>query len=278
VVTGVSSLRRRKTAAVIALIVVPALALPAYLAAGSPQLPDQPLAARKAVDPSAISVAEAVARIEAHLARNPDDGAGYDMLAPVYLRMGRAADAARAYSAALRLNGETPERLAGLGEALVTGAEGVVTAEAQDLFTRASAAGFNPRAGFYLALAREQDGDREGAAQAFEKLIAASPADAPWLPAAREKLAALRGTPAGGEAVAALPESERDAAIRGMVARLAERLATNGGSVDEWSRLIRSHMALGEKEKAAQALGDARKALGADATQPLDALSRELRL
>lgn len=269
---------RRVLASLIALIAVPAIALSVYVATGSPQLPDQPLAARRASDPSSVSIADAVARIEAHLAQNPSDGAGYDVVAPVYFRLGRVADAVRAFSNALRLNGETPERLANLGEALVAQADGIVTAEARERLARADALGFNAKARFYLALAKEQDGDKAGAIAALDALMTASPADAPWLPAVREKVAALRGAPAGGETIAALPEAERNAAIRGMVDGLAQRLATNGGSIDEWSRLVRSHMSLGDRDKAARALASARKALAPDAAAPLDALSREFGL
>ncbi len=52
--------------------------------------------------------------------------------------------------------------------------------------------------------------------------------------------------------------------IEGMVSRLANRLASNGGSVDEWSRLIRAYTVLHEADKAKAALADARKALAPD--------------
>ena len=52
--------------------------------------------------------------------------------------------------------------------------------------------------------------------------------------------------------------------IRGMVARLAERLAQKGGSAEEWSRLVRSYSVLNEPDKARDALASARKALAGD--------------
>jgi cytochrome c-type biogenesis protein CcmH len=74
--------------------------------------------------------------------------------------------------------------------------------------------------------------------------------------------------------------AERDATIRGMVEGLAARLATNGGSLEEWSRLVRAYTVLREPEKARAALGEARKAFGADAAAMagLDALAGELGL
>jgi cytochrome c-type biogenesis protein CcmH len=68
--------------------------------------------------------------------------------------------------------------------------------------------------------------------------------------------------------------------IEGMVSRLATRLASNGGSVDEWSRLIRAYTVLHEGDKAKAALADAHKALASDANAvaSLDALARDLGL
>ena len=66
---------------------------------------------------------------------------------------------------ALRLNGETAERMTTLGEALVAAANGVVTADAKAAFDRAVV--LDPRdvkARYFLGLAAEQDGERGGAA------------------------------------------------------------------------------------------------------------------
>ena len=52
---------------------------------------------------------------------------------------------------------------------------------------------------------------------------------------------------------------------RGMVERLAARLAENGSDVEGWLRLVRSYLALGETDKARAAATDARRALADDA-------------
>ena len=51
------------------------------------------------------------------MARNPNDGAGWEVLAPVYARLGRFDDAVGARKKALTLNGPTAAREADLGEA-----------------------------------------------------------------------------------------------------------------------------------------------------------------
>ena len=59
------------------------------------------------------------AQAEAFLAENPEDVRGWEVLAPVYLQMGRGGDAVVAFRNAMRLDGETAMRQTGLGEALV---------------------------------------------------------------------------------------------------------------------------------------------------------------
>src|ERR1700733_14846830 len=106
-----------------------------------------------------------------------------------------------------------------------------------------------------------------------------SPPDAPWLSMVNARLAALKGEPAPATDAAAIPEAQRPM-IEGMVSKLATRLASTGGGVDEWSRLIRAYTVLHEADKAKAALVDAHKALAADASAvaSLDALARNLGL
>src|SRR5262245_22824864 len=90
---------RRRARAVVALTLLPVGAVALYLAVGSPTLPGQPLAARVAVERQ--SIAQMVAQVEAHLAKNPNEGRGWEVVAPIYLRMGRFEDAVKARRMAL---------------------------------------------------------------------------------------------------------------------------------------------------------------------------------
>jgi cytochrome c-type biogenesis protein CcmH len=270
--------RYRLVAAALIAVGLPAIAFPLYARLGQPSLPDEPLASRKTTPQ--IDIAAAVAAVEARLIAKPDDGKGWAVIAPVYMRLERYSDAAHAYSEALRLLGEDPLRRAAYGEALVAVAGGVVTDEARQAFDRAlTEQPGQPQARFYLALATEQDGKKADAIRDYESLIADSPPDAPWRSVVNARLAALKGAPAPAEDAAAIPEAQRPM-IEGMVSRLATRLASNGGSVDEWSRLIRAYAVLHEADKAKAALADAHKALGsnANAVASLDALARDLGL
>jgi cytochrome c-type biogenesis protein CcmH len=277
---GEPALRRRRAVSAITLSVVPLIALALYGAYGSPQLPAQPLSARLQAEPQRIDVAAAVARIEAHLAARPDDGRGWEVVAPVYARTGRFDEAAKAYAAAIRLLGETAPRLTSYGEALIGAKDGVVPADARAAFEKALTLDpADPKALFYLAQAAEQDGDPAKARGYYADLVARSPVGAPWLPLVRERMAKLPGG-ATAETVASLSEPDRQTAIRGMVEGLAARLESAGGSPDEWSRLVRSYAVLGERDKARSALDKARQAVAENAPQRegLDALARELGL
>ncbi|MGH6851592.1 MAG: c-type cytochrome biogenesis protein CcmI [Methylocella sp.] len=267
-------------------IFVPVLALSLYTAIGHPEMPDAPLAARLNASPARMDLAAAIAKIEAHLAQYPDDGRGYEVLAPVYLRMGRAGEAVNAARAALRLLGETPARHALYGEALVAAAKGAVTPEAKQSFEAAAAkdpSAAAPR--FFLGLAAEQEGDSARAREIWSRLVTEAPQGAPWAQALRERLAALGAGPETTQdrlaaKIGALPEAGQMNAIRGMVEGLAARLAQNGQDLQGWLRLVRSYTVLREPGKARAAVIDAKRSLAGDpnALARIDALARELGL
>jgi cytochrome c-type biogenesis protein CcmH len=213
------------------------------------------------------------------------------VIAPIYTRLGRFDDALKARRNSLRLNGETAQRSAALGEALVLAANGVVTAEARAAFERAVALdGSDVQARYFLGLAAEQAGNPAQAAEVWRALIAAAPPDAPWRDFIQRALDRLGSTaapaaPSGPtkEQIAAssdLSPDQRTTMVRGMVARLAERLQNDGSDVEGWMRLVRSYMVLGERDKARAAVADARRALADDAAklQRLDELIKELKL
>ncbi len=274
--------QRRKIAALAMLVLVPGITLGVYLRIGQPGLPDLPLASR-AVTPQNMDVASALQRIEQHLARNPDDGRGYEVVAPVYLRAGRFADAAFAYRRVIALLGPSATRHADLGEALVAEKDGIITAEARDAFEKAVA--LEPgyaKARFYLAVLLEQDGNRAGAVEKLTAL-AAELGTGPGRMRVEAEIARMRtetGGPASeaGQSIAALPEAERQAAIRSMVDQLDTRLAGGSGTLGEWQRLIRARLVLNEPDKAREALGRARAALAGepDSLKVLDELAGEI--
>jgi cytochrome c-type biogenesis protein CcmH len=276
-------LRRRRLAAVLLLIAIPVTGLGAYAYLGRPDLPDSPLAQRKTDAASPEAVEAMIAKIESDLVTSPDDARRWAALALVYMRIGRYDDAVRAFGQLLRLKGEDGDLRADYGEALAAAAGGVVTVEARAAFEKALAdtPGL-PKARFYLALAVEQDGDAKKAIEQYQSLLDDAKPGAPYVSAVRTRLAKLKGEPPPPTATAGIEgmSADQQQMVRGMVEGLATRLAKNGGSAEEWERLIRAYTVLHETDKAKETLAAARTALAADAKAGagLDALARDLGL
>lgn len=283
------------------LVFVPAMTFILYLGFGSPDYPAQPLQARlaqqqelrEAANQSEQEMLDLVARAEAHLKDNPDDGQGWAVLAPVYFRIGQPTLAAEAYTKAIALVGETPERLSGLGEALFVRGTGKIGPDALAAFNRAVALDVNePRARFYLNLATAQEGDIDGARTGWAAMANELGADTEWGAAAAEgvrrieanELASIPGIPSellpepplvspglaspgapgmpqlDDETIAeveAMSADDRMAMIRGMVGQLAERLAANPDDAEGWMRLIQAHVVLNDQNAARDALNRA---------------------
>ncbi len=290
-----SAARFRRFIIAAALLLLPAGAGALYLQLGSPDFAAMP--AGGAVQPEQQTQIETlVARIEVHLQSNPKDGRGWEVLAPVYMQLGRYSDSVSAWRNTLALLGESADREANLGEALMAEANGVVTVEAKAAFVRAVTLDNTiVSARYYLGRAAEQDGKREEAAKIWRDLVAEAPAGAHWANDVRAALARVESNSAASGTTgaqtagptrqspdaslpvgaanspirpanppAAPPQHEGDA-IQGMVDRLAERVKKSGLDPEGWIMLTRSYLTLGEKEKAAAAISDARAALAGNA-------------
>jgi cytochrome c-type biogenesis protein CcmH len=266
-------LRQRAAAAVV--IAMPVLALGLYVFLGSPGLPDRPIAARLSAPIEKQEPAILAARLETHLASNPDDATGWDYLARIYSSLERYDDEARALANLIRLDGAGVELETAYGEALTRANGGLVTKAARAAFeagNKLDSQAVGPR--FFLALALTQEGKKDEAIAAWHKLLEGAPEDAGWAQMGRRALAALEGGPSGSPAAAApgpstadvqaaqnLTPDQRLAMINGMVSQLATRLENDPGDADGWVRLVRSYMVLGRGEDAKAALAKARTAL-----------------
>ncbi|NLS02875.1 c-type cytochrome biogenesis protein CcmI [Rhizobium sp. P32RR-XVIII] len=272
------------------LLLLPALGLSLYIAMGRPDLPSQPLEARLENPGNDMTVL--VAKAERHLAQNPDDGKGWDVLAPIYFNTMRMADAENAYRNAIRLLGPSPIRLDGLAETLMAGANGVVTDDARKVLEQSlTLEPNNPRAKFYVALSMEQAGRAADAKAAFEALAKESPDDAPWLPLVNEHIAKNGGAPAVADdkapgnpteddvaAARDMSSGDRQQMIRGMIESLDAKLSADPNNFEGWMRLVRSYAVLNDKDRASQALKRGLAAFPAASEQgkQLIALAHEL--
>jgi len=264
-----------------------------YLKVGHPQ----PAAGAQAALPPGHpggDPASMIAQLEARMRDQPNDADGWRMLGWSYLQVGRNAEAAQAYGKAADLDPHNAEYRSAQGEASVLAADGQVTPAAEAAFRKSvSLDPADPRARYYLAIARYQKGDKAGAMDDWVALLKSAPADASWDHQVRafvEKVAAADGVDLAGrlpaapaaaasEASTAAPgptadqvaaagqmsPGDRQAMIAGMVQRLADRLAKNPRDLDGWRRLIRARMVLGQTAAAAEAYREGDRALAGSA-------------
>ncbi len=276
---------RLRLAAILALAFVPAVSLGLYSYLGHPSWPDEPLSARLDTPGQKMTLAEAVAKVEAHLRQDPDDGRGYEVLVPAYLRLGRVEDAVRVAGLAMQKLGATPERETIYAETLVYASNGLVTDAARELFQKAASANPPPaKALYFLGLAANEEGDKTKALGYWQKLLAMMPQGSGGRADLEKRIAVLQGKapPQAAEAAAIAnmtPEAQATA-IHGMIDRLAARLAQNGNDIEGWLRLVRAYKVINEVDKARAALATARKDFNGDAQAKarIDALARELGL
>lgn len=278
--------RARRPAAAALLILFPALSAALYWQLGSPALPGQPFAERREVaaenSPGADlpSVESMIARLEDRLATDPEDVEGWFRLGGAYALTGAYGRAADAYRRAIDLRDDAPALHAALAEALTMASDGIVTEPARQALERALELDpQDPRARFYQGLELAQRGEQQGALDVWVRLAEDSPADAPWRPVLRERVAMLAddmgldpeavlpappepGAADGADADQAraienMAPEERSAMIRDMVEGLAARLEQQPDDVEGWRMLARSYGALGQPARAAEASAQA---------------------
>jgi cytochrome c-type biogenesis protein CcmH len=256
------------------------------------------MAGRLGLPPEQANIAELIAKVERQLREHPEDGQGWDVIAPIYFRLGRFREAADAYAKATRLQGESVRRLAGFAESEVLAADGIVSEKARAAFERIlQLEPSRPEPRFWLALAKEQDGKLAEALADYRALLAQAPAGAPWREAVDGRVAELSrrlaapGTseppppgpgPSAAQVMEAekLPAQERARMIGQMVDGLAERLKRDGSDLAGWLRLVNAYAVLNRKDDARAALAQARQHFPTDAKAlgELAALAKSLGL
>ncbi|MBC7738160.1 MAG: c-type cytochrome biogenesis protein CcmI, partial [Candidatus Saccharibacteria bacterium] len=221
-----------------------------------------------------------IPKLRAALATRPDDLQGHVLLAQNEAALGDFAATRRAQEVVVRLKGADagPDDLAFLAYAMVRAAGGLVTPEAEKVLI--DLLKMDPRNGwgrFYSGLMFAEIGRPDRTFALWEPLLAESGPDAPWYLPIRSQIADI--APAAGvnytlpeeqaapdvatgpdaapgpdaaaiAGASAMSETDRNAMIANMVDGLETRLNTEGGSVEEWSRLITSLSVLQNTDRA----------------------------
>ncbi len=272
----------RLIAAMVILAGVPIGTLLVYGRLGAPELPAQPFAER--ANSPEFKMAAMVEKLADNLKRNPD-AHGYVLLGNAQKTMRRYDDAVESYRQAIQLGGGDSELLSTMGETIVLANGGGVMPEARQAFLQALKADpRDPRASFYLGLAKLQIGKPAEAIAVWRALEQNSPADAPWLPMVKGRIeaaakeakldpATIAPQAPSTEGVPDLPAAQstpqdQQAMILSMVAGLAAKMEKNPGDMAGWLRLSQAYRVLGQLDKATDA---AKRAVALDA-KSVDAL------
>lgn len=223
------------------------------------------------------------------VAERPDDPQGLALLARNEAAMGNFKDAYAAQSRLIAAKGDaaTPSDFADLADMMILAAGGYISPEAEAALNAALER--QPRNGvarYYMGLLQAQVGRFDLAFQTWRGLLEESTPDAPWIPAIRRGLPelafragvnyelpalvaqtpALRGPDAAAiEAAGEMSAEDRQAFIRNMVEQLNDRLASEGGSAQEWAQLIGALSTLGESARAQAIYAEALNVFATDA-------------
>lgn len=227
--------------------------------------------------------AELVQRLRGAVAERPGDLQGHILLARSEAAMGNYVEAYSAQQQVLSIKGDdaTAKDYADLADMMVLAAGGYVSPEAERVLEAALTRDpENGVAQYYMGLMMAQTGRPDMAFRLWDRLLRQSPPNAAWLPpilAQIEEMAYRAGVsdyqvpriagipgPSADDLNAAdeMSPEDRQEMIRGMVARLSDRLATEGGTPEEWARLISSLGVLGDEAQAIAVWNNAQEVFG----------------
>lgn len=235
----------------------------------------------------AAPMADLIVSLQERLRQDPGNVDGWILLARSYASVGDMRKAAATYERVVKLADRHPALLADWAEARLMARDGEFTQEIyDDLLEAREKDPTQPKPWFYLGLDKALNDDFRGAAQLWTDLLAISPKDASYAQAVHQQLEraakdgsfdlseitpsatalAIAGSappapsatvpgPSQDDVNAAqqMSPDDRQAFIRSMVQRLADRLAENPDDAAGWERLIGAYEVLGETAKAAEA-------------------------
>ena len=217
---------------------------------------------------------ELVERLREAVASRPDELQGQQFLAQSEARLGNYAAARAAQSAVIRLKGEAAgaSDFVTMAQMYITEADGYVSPEAEAALRRALRADrTDPVARYFLGQMWLQNDRPDHAFGLWSQLLNEGPEEAPWIAPIRQSIddiAWLAGVdytqPAPSEMATDMPgpsvqdienagemtPEERQEMVQSMVQRLNDRLATEGGTPEEWARLISAYGSLGDESRA----------------------------
>ncbi|QDY70252.1 c-type cytochrome biogenesis protein CcmI [Qingshengfaniella alkalisoli] len=237
-------------------------------------------------DPEHVALVE---RLRNTMSRRPDDPEGWALLAQNEAALGNYRAAYQAQAQLIELLGDdaTAADFSDQAEMLVLAAGGYVSPEAERALSQALER--DPHSGparYFLGLLHQQTGRPDLAFRTWNTLLQSSDPNAPWVASIRSQIEdtaaragirfqlqdapatpALRG-PSSEEMQAAgdMTPEDRQTMIEGMVGGLADRLANNGGTPEEWAQLLRALGILDRQDEAQDIWAEAQQVFAGDST------------
>ena len=244
------------------------------------------------------SYANLLGQLRDTVAQRPDDLQGHILLAQHEANAGNFPAAYKAQQRVIELSGaDAPaDAYSHLAEMMILATNGYVSPEAEEALKQALQR--DPRHGpaqYYLGQMMVQVGRPDIGYRIWVDALRNAPAGAPWaeaIYAQLDELAFRAGVfnapdipapaapgPSQGdvEAASALSPEERQEMILGMINQLSDRLATEGGSPEEWARLIAALGVVGDTERATGVYEESQTVFAgnADALDMLGAAARQ---
>ena len=237
--------------------------------------------------------ADLVEQLRQTAGQRPDDAQGQALLAQHEANLGNFVAAYQAKENYIRImSGDLePQDYGELAELMIMAAGGYVSPEAEELLD--GTLQLDPRNGparYYYGLLQGQLNRPDIAFRIWADTLRQGPKGAPWIdgieaqieemafragvdynpitpPAALDAAGPALAGPSAEDLSAAqeMTMDERQEMIQGMVARLSDRLATEGGTAPEWAQLIGALGVLGEQERAKAIYTEAKTRFASDA-------------
>jgi cytochrome c-type biogenesis protein CcmH len=212
-----------------------------------------------------------VGKLRTAVAARPDDLQGLRLLVRSEAALGNYVAAYQAQAQVVRLMGEevSVKELTDLADMMVIAAGGYVSPETQEVLDRVrERAPTNGVARFYSGILMAQTGRPDLGFRIWDDLLRNSREGDPWVAPIQQEIMDLAfragvseytpPSPLGAAGpseddianAADMTPQERAEMVRGMVNRLSERLAEEGGPPQDWARLISALVVIGEAEQA----------------------------
>ncbi len=264
---GLSVSNRSLRVAVIVILATTAMSIGFYASVGEPGAEDRPLALRN--EERLIRMAEsgdAASRIQLLIQAVGEDPESFEdwwMLARSYSAFGDHASAVDAYQKAVVLSNERPGVLSAYSEALTLANGNKVPNAARLIFEQLVRDTADPRARYYVALAKAQAQDFESAVTEWAALAQDSSPNAPWMPLVRRDITNMARF-LKRDITEFLPDATPDeivAAGGGLLPAERDQVASaeNAKDYKGWIELANSHAAAGDTDGAIAALENARE-------------------